>query len=114
MKTKNKESDGEFRFEPGAMSRVPRNKRHLAGPGDTGLKNCKVRVTMYLDGDIVEWFKKRASAPNAAAYQTQINSALRRHIDRRAKEPSAQLVNDDRFIQAVAKRVKAIVSPRRA
>jgi hypothetical protein len=69
---------------------------------------------MYLDGDIVEWFKKRASAPDAAAYQTQINSALRRHIDRRAKEPSAQLVNDDRFIQAVAKRVKAIVSPRRA
>jgi uncharacterized protein (DUF4415 family) len=114
MKTKNKQIDAEFPFEPGAMSRVPRNKRHLAGTGDTDLKNCKVRVTMCLDADIVEWFKKRASQPDAAAYQTQINSALRRHIERSANEPSAQLVNDDRFIQAVAKRVKAIVSPRRA
>src|SRR5882724_4531225 len=103
MKAKNE--DPEFRFEPGVMSRVPRHKRHRAAPGDTDLKNCKVRMTMYVDADIVEWFKQRASAPDAAAYQTQINSALRNHIARQGKEPaSTQLVNDERFIRAVAKR----------
>ena len=115
MKAKTEAIDPEFRFEPGAMSRVPRHKRHVAAPGDTDLKNCKVRVTMYIDADIVEWFKKRASAPDAAAYQTQINSALRRHIARDGKEPpaSAQLLNDDRFIRAVARRVKTIAGGRR-
>ncbi len=116
MKAKSEAIEPEFQFEPGAMSRVPRHKRHTAAPGDTDLKNCKVRVTMYVDADIVEWFKKRATAPDAAAYQTQMNSALRRHIARDGKEPpaSAQLLNDDRFIQAVAKRVKAIAGARRA
>jgi uncharacterized protein (DUF4415 family) len=116
MKAKNGKIDPEFRFEPGGMSRVPPHKRHVAAPGDTALKNCKVRVTMYVDADIVEWFKERASAPDAAAYQTQINSALRRHIARDGKEPpvSAQLLNDDRFIREVAKRVKTIAVSRHA
>jgi uncharacterized protein (DUF4415 family) len=116
MKAKSEAIDPEFLFKPGAMSRVPRHRRHVAEPGDTDLKNCKVRVTMYVDADIVEWFKKRASAPDAAAYQTQINSALRRHIEHNGKELSAstQLLNDDRFIKAVAKRVKTITSHRRA
>ena len=114
MKAKSEAIDPEFRFEPGGMSRVPRDKRHIPAPGDTDLKNCKVRVTMYVDADIIEWFKKRASAPDAAAYQTQMNSALRRHIERDGKKlPAArQLLNDDRFIRAVAKRIKTIAGDR--
>lgn len=41
----------------------------------------KVRVNMYLDLDIVEFFKKRALEPGAAPYQTQINAELRRIIE---------------------------------
>jgi uncharacterized protein (DUF4415 family) len=113
MKAKSEAIDPEFRFKPSAMSRVPRHERHLAAPGDTDLKNCKVRVTMYVDADIVEWFKKRASAPDAAAYQTQINSALRRHITRDGKElpASTKLLHDDRFIRAVAKRIISLPPP---
>jgi uncharacterized protein (DUF4415 family) len=116
MKAKSEAIDPEFRFEPSTMSRVPRHKRHVTATGDTDLKNCKVRVTMYIDADIVEWFKKRASAPDAAAYQTQINSALRRHTERDGKKlpASTQLLNDDRFIRAVAKRIKTIAGGRRA
>jgi uncharacterized protein (DUF4415 family) len=31
------------------------------GPAETSPRNCKVRVTMYLDADIVEHFKARAA-----------------------------------------------------
>ena len=46
------------------------------------LKNAgKVKVTIYLDGEVVEYFRHRAEQPNAAPYQTQINSELRRIME---------------------------------
>ena len=61
---------------------------------------------MYLDADIVEHFKARAARPDAAAYQTQINSALRSLLASDPVPSSYQrLVNDDRFISAIAKRL---------
>jgi hypothetical protein len=63
-------------------------------------------VTLYLDGDVVEYFKRRASEPNAAPYQTQINSELRRIME---SEPGdsryRELVENDAFISAVAERL---------
>ena len=76
-------------------------------PGDTDLRNCKVRVNMYLDADIVEYFKRRAAKRNAAPYQTQINSALRELIEGAEEHDYLRLVEDEGFISAVAKRVKA-------
>jgi hypothetical protein len=61
---------------------------------------------MYLDADIVEHFKARAARPDAAAYQTQINSALRSVLENDpAQTGYEQLVKDDRFIAAVARRL---------
>jgi uncharacterized protein (DUF4415 family) len=37
----------------------------------------KVRISILLDEDIIEHFKKRASMQNALPYQTQINNELR-------------------------------------
>lgn len=37
----------------------------------------KVRINIMLDDDIIEYFKQRATLPNAAPYQTQINQTLR-------------------------------------
>ena len=51
---------------------------------DTGTgeqRKTKVRVNMYLDLDIVEFFKELARKPGAAAYQTQINSVLRQVVE---------------------------------
>jgi hypothetical protein len=63
---------------------------------------------MYLDADVLEYFKQRAARPNAAPYQTQINSELRAVMERGgdAADPYAALVNDERFISAVAERVR--------
>lgn len=53
-----------------------RRARHLN-------KNAKIkqRVTMYLDADVVEHFKKLANKENAAPYQSQINQVLRSIVD---------------------------------
>jgi uncharacterized protein (DUF4415 family) len=64
------------------LRRIPR--RHVTQAGEVKLSDCKVRVTMYLDADVLEYFKDRAARPNAAPYQTQINAELRRVMEGRA------------------------------
>lgn len=94
----------EFDVRPGSIRAIPR--RHLATAEETALRNCKVRVTMYLDADIIEHFKERAARPNAAPYQTQINFALREHLQREGRgNDYLRLVEDDVFIAAVAQRL---------
>ena len=79
----------------------------IAKPEDLRPSNTKVRVTMYLDLDVLNYFKERAAAPHAAAYQTQINSELRRIMEGNDNGASySSLVNDDRFIAAIAERVQ--------
>lgn len=40
----------------------------------------KTRITIRLDDDILEWFKKQVHAAGGGNYQTLINKALREHI----------------------------------
>ena len=40
----------------------------------------KVRITIRLDGDIIDHFKKQVHAAGGGNYQTLINDALRAHI----------------------------------
>lgn len=89
------------------LRRIPR--RHATRPGEVSLSDCKVRVTMYLDADVLEYFKARAAQPNAAPYQTQINSELRAVMERGSSGgPYASLVDDERFIAAVAERLREV------
>lgn len=41
----------------------------------------KVRITIRLDGDIIEHFKNLVHAAGGGNYQTLINNALREHMD---------------------------------
>lgn len=62
----------------------------------------KARVTMLLDQDIVDSFKRAAEAENALPYQTQINLVLRKYL----QEQSLSLaVSDQPTIQALAKAI---------
>jgi len=45
----------------------------------------KVRITIRLDGDIIEHFKKQVHAAGGGNYQTLINDALRTHIESKSK-----------------------------
>lgn len=41
----------------------------------------KVRITIRLDRDIVEWFKAQAGAQGGGNYQTMLNNALREYTE---------------------------------
>lgn len=45
----------------------------------------KVRITIRLDGDIIDYFKEQVNAAGGGNYQTHINDALRQHILTRDK-----------------------------
>jgi len=99
----------EFRFDPKRWERLPR-----------GVK--KARVNLYLDEDVVAYFKERAAQPHAAPYQTQINQTLREAMQRDSMAPAqapgvaklrAALLKDKEFIEALAERVGK-VQPRKS
>ncbi|MBI3281268.1 MAG: BrnA antitoxin family protein [Acidobacteria bacterium] len=46
----------------------------------------KVRVTIRLDEDVLEWFRAQVEDAGGGNYQTLMNDALRQHIAR-AREP---------------------------
>jgi len=40
----------------------------------------KTRITIRLDDELLEWFRKQAHAAGGGNYQTLINAALREHV----------------------------------
>ena len=46
----------------------------------------KTRITIRLDDDLIEWFKRQVHAAGGGNYQTLINAALREYVDRK-REP---------------------------
>ena len=86
------------------MKRLPRGSFKVK-PGETDLKNCKVKITMYIDADILEYFKYRANQPNAAPYQTQINSELRKLTENGSKKAPIikDLLKNEKFLKALKK-----------
>ena len=109
--------DPELALKPGRH--VFHRARWIAKPEETQPRNCKVRITMFLDADIIDYFKARASKPHAAPYQTQINESLREVMEREKTyrvEPTAEykkLLETPGFIDAVARRVEAQTAKRR-
>jgi len=46
----------------------------------------KTRITIRLDDDVLEWFRRQVERAGGGNYQSLINDALRQHIQR-AHEP---------------------------
>jgi uncharacterized protein (DUF4415 family) len=46
----------------------------------------KTRITIRLDNEVIQWFKKQVDDAGGGNYQTLINQALREHI-RQTREP---------------------------
>jgi uncharacterized protein (DUF4415 family) len=42
----------------------------------------KSRITIRLDEDVLDWFRRQVDEAGGGNYQSLINQALRRHIDR--------------------------------
>ncbi len=75
---------------------------------------AKIKMTMFIDFDVLQHFKNRAERPNSAAYQTQINQELRAIMERDLAEQknalddvAGRLVNNPMFINAISEKLKA-------
>ncbi len=94
---------------PSVGKHIFRRRTRKINPRET-----KIKMTMFVDGDILQHFKKRAEAPNAAPYQTQINQELRRAMERdlanektHLDEVAEKLLSNPNFLQAISERLKA-------
>ncbi len=52
-------------------------KRGAVLPNTAG----KTRITIRIDDDVLEWFRKRVHEAGGGSYQTMINRALRDHVE---------------------------------
>ncbi len=68
-------------------------------------RRTKVRITIMLDLDVLNFFKTRAAIPGADPYQTQINKALREYVEGPRPETKDRLLADDDFVSRLAERV---------
>ena len=108
MKTRTKRPAG---LDPKRFKRLPRGA-FMAKAGETEARNTKVRISILIDLDVLNYFKERASKAGAPAYQTQINQVLRAQMQGQETVDAKSLAQDDRFIRAVAKRVKELSAKR--
>jgi uncharacterized protein (DUF4415 family) len=71
---------------------IPKEQRREYPPEAFEDRNTKVRITIYLDLDVLNHFKARA-AKDGMPYQTQINAELRALMEREQKteDPVVQL-----------------------
>jgi uncharacterized protein (DUF4415 family) len=82
------------RAEIAALARLPEEKVDTRSiPEVTDWSNAKrglfyrpvkKQLTLRLDADVVAWFKDHAR--KGTGYQTEINRALREHVQRRARK----------------------------
>ncbi|MCY7345549.1 MAG: BrnA antitoxin family protein [Pyrinomonadaceae bacterium] len=76
------------------------------------LKNTnKVKVSMYLDEVVVEYFRARAEKEHAAPYQTQINNELRRIMENDAqgnKSLENDILNNEEFLRALKEKLETV------
>ena len=112
MKTKTKQVSETSVLDAKNFKRLPRGT-FLARKGETAPRNAKVRISILLDLDVLNFFKEGASKSGALAYQTQINQILRAHMEGQESADANALAQDDRFIRAVAKRVDQLTAKRR-
>ncbi len=82
-----------------------RRSRHIVKP-----KNAKMKISLYIDGDILEYFRRRAELTHAAPYQTQINNELRRVMENSQGSGNLEkdILNNEAFLRALKKKLATV------
>jgi len=74
-------------------------------------RDAKVKISLYLDGDILEYFRRRAEPPHAAPYQTQINNELRRIMENDSPDAASlenDILNNEEFLRALKEKLELV------
>lgn len=74
-------------------------------------KETKSKISLYIDCDILEYFRKRAEPPDAAPYQTQINNELRRIMENDSLDAASienDILNNEEFLRALKEKLETV------
>jgi uncharacterized protein (DUF4415 family) len=67
---------------------------------------ARVRITIALDSDVVDFFKQAAEKRGGLPYQTQINQALRQAMEQSSADRlKSALLKDKAFIRSIAREI---------
>lgn len=81
-------------------------------PWAAKLRNSKkIKVSIYLEDEVLQYFRARAEQPNAAPYQTQINNELRRVMENDSREVQSienDILNNEEFLRALKAKLETI------
>jgi len=80
-------------------------------PAEEVDRHTKVKVSLYMDNDVLKWFKGRSEKPAGDAYKVLINQALREYMGAKQKEGPAlkdDLLQDEDFLSRLAERLKHV------
>ena len=51
----------------------------------------KIRITIRIDGDILDWFREQVNRAQGGNYQTLMNDALRAHVESKSGQAEAMV-----------------------
>ena len=74
-------------------------------PHDQLARHTKERITIFIDLDILNFFRARATKRGKPPYQTQINQALREYMEGSPPSGKGTLVADEKLISHLAERI---------
>jgi uncharacterized protein (DUF4415 family) len=86
------------------FSNAKRVKFRDLPPIDQIDRYTKVRITIFIDNDILKFFKARASKRGKPPYQTQINQALREYMEG-SPPPGKGALSEHKLISHLAERI---------
>jgi len=78
--------------------------KHMPPPDQLD-RHTKVRITIFVDNDILKFFKARATKRGKPPYQTQINQALREYMEGSPPPGKGTVVADEKLISRLAERI---------
>ncbi len=87
------------------FSNAKRAKFRDLPPLDQIDRYTKVRITIFIDNDVLKFFKARATKRGRPPYQTQINQALREYMEGSPPPGKGALVADEKLISRLAERL---------
>jgi uncharacterized protein (DUF4415 family) len=81
-------------------------------PWAAKLKNSKrIKVSIYLEDEVLTYFRQRAEQPNAAPYQTQINNELRKIMEADSLGKASldkSILDDTEFLKALKEKLETV------
>ena len=78
----------------------------------TDRRDQKIKISIYLDADILDFFKELAAKPNTAPYQTQINNELCAVIEKKQQTSdefvTITMLENPKFLSSLAEKLKNV------